>query len=104
MSPVDGSPAHLLSGELPVELLATASVPDPSGGRFLGGTEVFEGGEPRASVFSVSADGAATRVACDATLERGSGWPRIATLAPDAVYWVVTYNDWSWQIVKTARP
>jgi hypothetical protein len=100
--PVDGSASTLLSHNLPVEFLATWSVPDQGGGHFLGGVELFDDGETHGSVFQVDHDGNAVRLACDAS----DSWPLVTAtaVAPDALYASVRYDRPAWVLLKLSTP
>jgi hypothetical protein len=100
--PVDGSPGRPLAHNLPLELLATWAVPDGRGGHLLGGVEIFDDDENHGSVFQVSGDGNATRLACDAS----SNWPSFTAVAvaPDALYVSVRYDQPAFALVRIPRP
>ena len=102
ISPADGSPAKRLSRNLPGELQATWSIPNEQGGHVIGGVEPFDDGVNHASVFHVSRDGNATRLACDAS----NNWPvyTATALAPDATYLSVRYDQPGWMLVRLPPP
>jgi hypothetical protein len=99
--PVDGSSAKRLSHNLPIEFIATWSIPDGQGGHVIGGMEIFDDGANHGSVFQVGGDGDATRLACDAS----GNWPAYTAtaLAPDALYVSVSYDQPGWLMVKIPR-
>jgi len=103
LSPADGSPARLLSSDLPASFSADRAVPDGDGGRLLIGTERREDGVRAASVFSVGVAGAARRVARDPGPD--SALILGAALAPDALYLDLQYTpDRPSTIAKLPRP
>ena len=101
ISSADGSPAQRLSQNLPVEFLASWSIPNEQGGHVIGGVELFDDGVNHASVFQLSSDGKATRLACDSS----NNWPvyTAVALAPDAIYLSVRYDRPGWMLVKLSR-
>jgi hypothetical protein len=100
-SPMDGSPARRLSWNLPIEFLSSWSIPDDLGGHIIGGVELFDDGVNHASVFQVSGEGNATRLACDAS----NNWPvyTATALAPNAIYLSVRYDQPGWMLVRLPR-
>ena len=102
ISPIDGSPATLLSPELPIGFAADWGSPDGQGGRYLTGIEIFDDLLIHREVFLVGADGSATRLACNPSNDvtfLGAG-----AVSPDALY--LTVNDSNtndWTTVKIPR-
>ena len=103
LSPVDGSPARLLSPDLPVEFAADWSIPDGSGGRFISGLERFDD----LSTHVVGVRGGRRRGSGTASLRsvrRSSPLSAAAPSRPTRSIWLSTYalRD-GMEIVKIPR-
>jgi hypothetical protein len=68
------------------------------------GVEHFDDGSTHGSVFAVTADGNATRLACDPSPR----YPlfRAQAITPDGIYVSVFYGDppGSWDLIKVSHP
>ena len=88
----------------PSSVLPSRVWPSDDGGWIISALESFDDGKRHHSLWSLSADGQAVRLGCDAKDQLFLVEQARPAITPDAVYIIVDSNPYgTWRIVKTPR-